>query len=227
MLSQIKTTFSLLCKYFIHPMFYNIQKQDMKRVHFASGIALSLFVSLHLINHLSALQSIATHIKIMKALRLIYQHPLIEPLLLLAIAVQIFSGIALVRQWGWRPTGGYSKLQVYSGLYLAFFLLMHTSATLFGRLVINIDTNFYFAAMVVNVKPHAFFYIPYYMLGVLSFFVHIACILRLKLIPSRGRSQATLGAQVIIGVGVLVALLIIIGLTYQVTLPSEYLNLIQ
>ncbi|BDS15526.1 hypothetical protein [Aureispira anguillae] len=198
----------------------------MKKIHQISGIVLSLFVSLHFCNHLMALSSVQMHIDWMNRFRLIYQNPFIEPFLLFAILAQIVSGIQLVRNRGWRQVDIYNKIQVYSGIYLGFFLLMHTSATLVGRFLLLVDTNFYYAAMVVNIKPIAFFYVPYYMLGTLSFFAHIACVLRLKSMRSNGRKKASRLANGIMVLGLVVTLLIIFAFTYQITLPQEYVDLV-
>lgn len=198
----------------------------MKKAHFISGIVLSIFVTAHLLNHLTAIQSIATHLEVMNALRRIYQHPVIESLLLFAVLVQIISGIQLVRNRGWKQKEGYNKLHVYSGIYLAFFLLMHTSATLVGRFILLVDTNFYYGAMVVNAKPYLFFYIPYYFLGAFSFFVHIACIIRIKSIRKVGLKKASRRANGLIILGALVGLLILWAFTYNVQIPALYRELL-
>lgn len=194
----------------------------MKKVHFISGIVLSIFVTLHLINHLTALQSIDTHINVMNFLRRIYQHPLIEPFLILAVLTQIVSGIKLVRNRGWKQQEWYNKLHVYSGIYLGFFLLLHTSATLAGRFVLLVDTNFYYGAMVVNLNPYLFFYIPYYFLGALSFFVHIACIIRIKSIRKVGTQKANKRTNWMITFGALIGILILWAFTYNVEIPAAY-----
>lgn len=198
----------------------------MKKAHFISGIVLSLFVSLHLLNHLSAAHSIATHIELMNVFRGIYQHPLIEPILLFAVLIQIISGIQLLRKKGWKQSEWYQKLHVYSGIYLGFFLLMHTSAILVGRFVLLVDTNFYYGAMVVNAKPYLFFYIPYYFLGALSFFVHIACIIRIKSIRKIGIQKANRRANGWIVLGAVLGIIILWAFTYNVQIPSLYMDLL-
>jgi hypothetical protein len=197
----------------------------MKKAHFLSGIVLSLFVSLHLLNHLTALHSISTHIEVMSTLRRVYQHPLIEPILLFAVLLQIISGIQLVRNKGWKQSEWYNKLHVYSGIYLGFFLLIHTSAILIGRFILLVDTNFYYGAMVVNLKPYLFFYVPYYFLGAFSFFVHIACIIRIKSIRKVGLQKANRRANGWMILGAILGLLILWAFTYNVQIPSLYKDL--
>jgi succinate dehydrogenase/fumarate reductase cytochrome b subunit len=197
----------------------------MKKVHFISGIILSIFVTIHLLNHLTAVQSISTHMEVMNVLRRIYQHPLIEPFLLFAVFVQIISGIKLVLNRGWKQTERYNKLHVYSGIYLGFFLLIHTSATLVGRFILLVNTNFYYGAMVVNAKPYLFFYIPYYFFGAFSFFVHIACIIRIKSIRKVGIQKANRRANGWIVLGAIIGLVILWAFTYNVQIPALYKNL--
>lgn len=199
----------------------------MRKLHLFSGIFLSLFVTLHLCNHLLALHSVELHIYVMELLRVVYQHPVVESFLLLAIVVQIMSGIQLIRQRKWRKGDLFTKLQVYSGMYLAFFLFAHTSATLYGRLGLAVDTNFYYAAMVVNTSPHLFFFVPYYFLGTLAFMVHLACLLRLFLLKKRGKEKAEQWTKLWIGFGLLVAVLILIGLMYEVELPATYQQIME
>jgi len=148
----------------------------MKRVHHTSGLIITIFIILHLFNHLYSLFGIEAHLQMMDLLRLFYRNILIETILLLAILVQIISGITLFRKNRKTVVGFFEKLQIWSGLYLAFFLTFHLSAIFIGRLILDLDTNFYFGAAGINTFPFYFFFIPYYGLAILSFFGHIAAI---------------------------------------------------
>jgi hypothetical protein len=111
----------------------------------------------------------------MHVLRNVYRNPVMEICLLLAVGVQIMSGIKL-----WIPkrktvTSTFDKLQLWSGMYLAFFFIIHISAVLAGRFLLQLDTNFYFGVAGLNTFPLSFFFIPYYSLAIFSFFVHGAC----------------------------------------------------
>lgn len=202
----------------------------MKKIHQFSGIYLSLFVTAHLINHLAALQSIDSHLAVMQLLRSIYKHPLIEAGLLLAVALQIITGLKMLlpyfqaAQKRKQPLSKnpWKRGQLYSGLYLAFFLLLHSSATLWGHYGMGVDTNFYFAAMVVQNFPHAFFFVPYYALGVISYFVHVACLWQLH----KGQGRSSYPTWIILIIGVVVAVLIIGVLGQPMELPAVYQELI-
>jgi len=197
----------------------------MKKVHFYSGLLLSLFVIVHLFNHLLGFFSIDWHIAFMDKARLFYQNSVIEPLLLLAILVQIISGVNLVWRWGLKQKNLQAFLHVYSGLYLAFFLFAHTSATLAGRFLLQVDTNFYFAATVVNVYPYYFIYVPYYFLGVFAFFVHIGCIIHLKMhrLPKQQKQYIFVA---LLSFGGLVGVIILMGLMNNIEFPPTYQHLI-
>ncbi len=200
----------------------------MKRLHFFSGITLSVFITVHLFNHLMALGGIEAHIEFMNAARKIYLHPIGETILLLACLVQFFSGIQLVRKKGWRQKKWFNKLHVYSGLYLAIFVTAHPIAILVYRYYFEIDTNFYIAAVTMNYIPLLLFFIPYYILGVVSFFTHIACIHRIKIAASQPKWSPNSQAKFIIGIGILVAVLIILGMTnfgQGIEAPLEYREL--
>lgn len=203
----------------------NAYKMKLKKLHYFSGITLSIFIGVHLLNHLAALFGAATHIKVMNLFRVIYRHPAIETLLLIAVAIQIISGLIVVFKQRGKKTSAYDKIQVYSGLYLALFLIAHTIATVWrGRQVLGLDTNFYFAAIVVQVVPAVFFFIPYYFLGVVSVFGHIAAVHYKKMRPI-SLDKAKKQARYILIAGVAIALLILISLSkpYQnVKIPKEY-----
>lgn len=200
----------------------------MKRIHLFSGITLSIFITVHLLNHLVALAGVEAHIQFMNAARKVYLHPIGESILLLACLVQFYSGINLVRKKGWKPTKWFNKLHVYSGLYLALFVIAHPTAILYYRYIAEVDTNFNIAAVTVNYTPLLFIFIPYYFLGVLAFFVHIACIYRIKVARLKPKWSPNSQAKWIMGLGVIVGLFIILAMTdfgQGIAVPLEYQEL--
>lgn len=198
----------------------------MKKIHHFSGLYLSLFVTAHLVNHLTALYSIESHISVMQLLRVIYKHPVIEAGLLLAVLLQIGSGLKMLfpyfrtarKKQQPLSKNPWKRGQLYSGLYLAFFLLLHSSATLGAHYGMGVDTNFYFAAVVVQKIPQAFFFVPYYTLGVLSYFIHLACLWQLH----KKQGKSNLAAWIAIALGGLIAVLIITALAQPMELPAIY-----
>lgn len=201
----------------------------MKKVHYYSGLFISVFIALHFGNHLFALISPEKHMEIMEIVRLIYRNPLFEILLVGACITQIIAGISLYRNKKKNIQNGFDKIHVYSGLYLAFFLTVHPVAIFVGRYYLEVDTNFWYGAMVVNLFPMLLFYVPYYFLGVFAFFAHVACIHRQRVMALGWDVSADKHAKTIMFVGALVGVLILAGFTgfFQgLSIPDEYLELL-
>lgn len=194
-------------------------------LHRLSACLIGTFIAIHLGNHLIALNGIDAHIAAMEALRDIYRQPLVELILLTCVAFQIISGLIFIkRRWGQR-NDFYDRLQAMSGAYLAFFLLNHVGAVLLGRSLLDLDTNFYFAAAGLHVNPFQYFFVPYYFLAVVAIFCHLACaarwLLRERLTP-QARDRIS---YIVMAVGIVVSCLIMLAMTgtlYPVEIPTEY-----
>jgi succinate dehydrogenase/fumarate reductase cytochrome b subunit len=162
----------------------------LQKFHRLSGLIIASFLLLHVSNHLFALAGPAAHIAAMQVLRYIYRFPPIEILLLACVLFQIATGLVLVLKKKFWSATLYDRLQVLSGLYLSFFMVIHVWAVLTGRYVWHVETDFYFAAAVANRYPEKLFFIPYYTLSLVSAFVHIACVHRAKMMQRREVTQA-------------------------------------
>jgi succinate dehydrogenase/fumarate reductase cytochrome b subunit len=196
----------------------------LRTLHRTSAILIMAFVCLHLVNHLVALQGVAAHIAFMKAARAVYRQPLVEVLLLACVAFQVFSGSRLALR-GWRQRRGVLPwLQALSGTYLVVFLLVHVGAVLFGRAVLNLDTNFYFSAAGFHVSLYPILFAPYYFFGVFALFTHLGCAAYWHVPPS-SRTARTLAVVLPMAVGATLALLIVLslaGMIQPVDVPAEY-----
>jgi len=155
----------------------------------------------------------------------IYRNVVVEIILLIAVVVQIVSGIKLFWRKRKITTSSFDKLQIWTGQYLAFFLIIHVSAVLGGRFIFNLDTNFYFGVAGINTFPFFLFFAPYYTLAIISFFGHIAAIhskkMRIKVLGLTPDRQSF----VILGLGIAIATTILYGLTAGFTgveIPVEY-----
>lgn len=200
-------------------------KKKMRRAHYLSGLIITLFTGLHLFNHVCSLSGAEAHIETMRLLRHFYRNPVIEAILLFAVLVQIISGLKLFKISRKSAVSRFDQLHVWSGLYLAFFFIIHVSAVMIGRGVLNLDTNFYFGVAGLNTFPFNLFFIPYYTLAILSFFGHIAAIHN-KRMNSRILSL-TPGqqAKAILIFGFVLTVIIFYGLTNRfqgVVVPVEY-----
>ncbi len=197
----------------------------IKFIHYFSGIVIAIFVAFHLLNHAVSVFGAEQHIAVMKLLRVVYRNVFIETLLLAAVLVQIITGLWLFSKGRKWASTFFEKLQMWSGLYLAIFFLIHLSAVLGGRWVLHLDTNYYFGVAGLNTFPFNLFFIPYYGLAVLSFFGHIAAIHQRKMKPSVLGLSPTAQSKFMLGFGLLFTLFLFYGLTnhfHGVEIPAAY-----
>lgn len=197
----------------------------LKKIHFLSGLILSVFIGLHLYNHSRSVLSAERHIETMETLRIFYRNIFVETILIAAVLVQIISGIKLFRATRKMKKTSLNQLHHWSGLYLAVFFIIHLSAVFAGRFIMHLDTNFYFGVAGLNTFPFNLFFIPYYGLAILSFFGHLAAI------HSKKMKHTVLGLTpqkqsiLILMIGLLNTIFIFYGLTNHfngVDIPAEY-----
>ena len=208
------------------PVSFDVSRQQMnlRTLHRTSAVFIAAFACLHVANHLASLAGIPSHIAFMEAARKLYRQPTVEFLLLLCVAFQVASGLWFIIH-GWnRRRGGVAWLQAISGALLAFFLLVHVGAVLYGRTVLNLDTNFYFAAAGFHVPPNQFFFAPYYFLAILALFTHLGCAAywHLQTSPPRTRALAIALPMVVGGAVSLLIVLSLAGKLQPVEVPAKY-----
>lgn len=201
----------------------------VKATHATSGIYLSIFIGVHLVNHLWSIFGIEEHIALMNSLRKLYRNPILETLLLLSIAINLVSGIKLFVANRANSKSRFEKLQLWTGGYLLFFLIIHLTAILGSRLFLHVDTNFYFGVAGINTFPFNLFFIPYYALAVMSFFGHIAAIHAQKIDRLIFRLSPGKQANLIIAIGLVTTVILFYGFTNKfrgVKIPEPYSTLI-
>lgn len=197
----------------------------VKKRHFASGIIISVFVGLHLFNHTWSVLGAEKHIELMSTLRIFYRNIFVETILLGAVLHQIVSGVRLFRAVRKKEISNFDRLQIWTGLYLAIFLVIHLSAVLVGRFILHLDTNFYFGVAGLNSFPFSLFFIPYYGLAIFSFFGHIASVHSKKMKSNFLGMTPKRQAKGILFFGVCLTIVIFYGLTNHfrgVTVPNEF-----
>ena len=198
---------------------------NLRKFHRLSGLLLATFACFHVANHLVGWVGVEAHIAVMRCFRAVYRSPMVETVLLAAVTFQACSGLLSVFR-GWRQRRGrVSWMQAGSGAYLAFFLLNHVGAVLYGRAVLNPDTNFHFAAAGFIAHPFQFFLAPYCFLAVLMLFTHLGCAAHWRV---QGRSAPVRGLAVGLpaGAGLLMASLILLALSgtlHPIHMPAKYL----
>ncbi|MBL7727920.1 MAG: hypothetical protein JNM68_09545 [Dinghuibacter sp.] len=198
---------------------------NLKKAHYFSGLAITFFVALHLFNHSTGILGAEQHIKVMSRLRPYYRNPIAETVLLAAIAIQIYSGLKLFAARRKTVRSGFEKLHIYSGLYLALFFVIHLGAIFAGRLLLRLDTNFFFGVAGLNTFPLNIFFIPYYGLAIVAFFGHIAAIhnerMKRTVLFLHPRKQSAL----ILLLGICFTLFLLYALTNRLQgyrVPAEY-----
>jgi succinate dehydrogenase/fumarate reductase cytochrome b subunit len=182
--------------------------------HGISATVITLFAVAHLANHLLGLAGGAAHIAAMAALRTVYRQPLLEPVLLIAVAFQIATGVGLLRRKLTRPAGWFDTLQTATGAYLMVFFLSHVSAVLRARYLRSTDTNWtWLSGDELLTDPWSARLVPYYFLAVIAFGVHGACGLRTVML-GRGSSptRAAMLVATLAGISALISVLILAGL---------------
>ncbi len=197
----------------------------VKRIHYISGLTLSIFIGLHLTNHFYSIFGAGRHIELMNILRNFYRTSFFETVILITVFVQISSGLRLFVEKRKKVKAAFEKLQIWTGLYLAIFLIIHLTAVFTGRLYLHLDTNFYFGVAGLNTFPLNLFFIPYYGLAIMAVFGHIASI------HARKMNQTIFGltpdnqSKLILITGFLFTGLIFYGLTNHfngVAIPTAY-----
>ena len=196
----------------------------MERLHKVSAAVVFAFLCLHFGNHFIGLEGRDAHAQFMDAARLIYRHPIIELAVILAFVIQIISGIALAKAI-WRDKKDFiHQLQAASGMVLIVFLLIHLAAVAYGRFVLNLDTNFYFAAAGLLTPGWSYVFYGYYGAGIFSLFVHMGCI-AYDIFKKTNKALGYVFLTGITGVGAYATWLLLMmysGHLYPVTLPDAY-----
>lgn len=192
-----------------------------RKLHRNNALLLGVFIVAHLINHIAILDGVEMHLTVMEGLRFFYRPLLVEVVLYFLFGSQIVLGVGMMLKQG-RPRNRWGWAQTISGVVVAVFIIQHLSAALMARLIgSGVDTNIYWAASVVSREPFVWYFAPYYALGIIGLFVHMAAALR-----KRARWKAS--AKWVAASGVVVAAIVVpslMGLYGQpINLPPEYIE---
>jgi hypothetical protein len=180
--------------------------------HGISAAVIVVFALPHLVNHLGGLLGGDTHIAIMTALRRVYRHALVEPVLLAAVAFQVASGFWLLRRKLARAGGWLDAMQTTSGAYLLVFLLSHVSAALRARLR-GVDPDWHWlAGGELLTDPWSVRLVPYYFLAVIALGLHAGCGLHTVLRGHRVAVRSGALLATVTGLAAIASALILTGL---------------
>jgi hypothetical protein len=196
---------------------YELDIDRIRRLNRTCSAVLVVFVFFHLFNHLALAAGGDVHQLVMSAFRTIYRARFVEPLLLLAVAVQVATSIVLLRPQlnGFVARGDW---QVIAGLYLSAFLVTHVGAVLWGRIRLGLDTNLWFGAAGFHVWPWPLFFVPYYFLAIVAY----AALFGFSLKRVTGLS-APLPAALLGALAASAIIVLMLGYVVEVTVPDSYL----
>jgi len=190
----------------------------LRVAHGLAGAIVLLFIAFHLFNHLFGLAGPQVHAQVMEIGRTVYRSSFVEPVLVIALLFQVFSGLRLA--WNWSSVGSdnYRIFQVGSGVFLAVFILGHLNAVfVFARTYAGIETGWDFASgdpVGMIRDPWGIRLLPHYAIGVFFIITHLFSGLRVVMlahgVSKSGANKTWWGGAVI---GALISLLIMLGTT--------------
>ena len=161
----------------------------------------------------------------MEIFRVVYRNIVIEVILLISVLFQVSSGIYFLWQRKGQRHMVLEKAQAVSGLYLAYFLINHVGAVLYGRIGAGLDTNIYYGIAGFHIDPFQFYFIPYYFFAVVALFVHLASAFNWLSRTSIHHTLRTKLAYVIIFIGVSISTTLMLGFSgtfNEIVIPTEY-----
>jgi len=201
---------------------------SLNTVHRMLAAPILIFIAIHLLNHIVSIAGVDSHIAFMGLFRILYRNVIVETVILFSLVAQISIGLYFVFRSRSKRYDLFLRAQRMSGLYLAFFILIHVGAVLNGRYNLDLDTNFYFASAGMHVGQLKLFFIPYYLFAVIAVFTHIACFVRRRISQNSEIEAANTIAKLIIATGVLFGALIVAslgGVFYDINIPDNYKNM--
>jgi hypothetical protein len=201
-----------------------MEGMPMKAVHRAAAVLLASFIVVHLGVHLTALGGSSMHLAALHSVQWVYRNTLGELLLILAIVTLIATG---ARRLQFAETRGWAKAQAVSGVYLIFFLVVHTGAALYTHHISGLETNFYWAAGSLHYAPIKYGFAIYYVSAIIAVFAHWAAALHFRWPDAPG---AVVKALPIAGAALALAIVLAFwGAFYHVEIPgavAEYYRVI-
>lgn len=144
------------------------------RVQAVSGLLFGLFALVHLVNTALAALGPAVYDGFQRALRPVYQYPLVElGLVLTPLLVHMLAAIVRVRmRRGTRaPTAARARLHRYAGYFLMLFILGHVAATRVPPVFYDVGIDFMGLAFTFQFLPQWFY--VYYPLLALAGLTHL------------------------------------------------------
>jgi hypothetical protein len=166
----------------------------LRVAHGVSALALvTIFLALHITNHLMFPAGKGTYDAVMKVFRHVYRNDILQPLVVALFLFQVGTGLFFVWRLTAAPSDRFRTFQIASGVCLAFYVLGHMdSVFIFAWTYLGIDTGWDFAtgAPTGLVKDKwNIRLVPHYWLGAFFVLAHLAAGAR-RVMMAHGVSRA-------------------------------------
>ena len=180
----------------------------LKRLHRLSSVLLGLFILGHIVNQSVGFVSVPSYAAMRGVMQLASEQSVSYVLIIAMVALQIFTGAAMGLK---RVTIGVfaRNLQAVSGWYLAVFLFAHVFSPYLARAAAAAPVAQALTPPHLLANASAVASLPYYLLGVSAFLLHIGLYARLAALGWLAESSvrrlsyatAVVGAMVVVTVG--------------------------
>lgn len=202
---------------------------QLRKIHRLNAGVLLVFLAIHLITHISGIYGIDAYNAVQDFFRAVYRQPLIEPILISSITVQLAIGAILVAKMlrHNRPNDAWRWTQVISGVFFLVFMAQHLFSLGMARWYFALETDFYWPASVMSGPPFVYYFVPYYFFGVLAVVAHVGAAIRNRL---KASGHAELGNRLGVGTILLGAMIsasvlpILSGGLFPIVLPQEWID---
>jgi succinate dehydrogenase/fumarate reductase cytochrome b subunit len=180
----------------------------LKRMHRLASVLLGLFILGHIVNQSIGFVSVPSYAAMRGVMQLASEQSVSYVLIIAMVALQIFTGAAMGLK---RVTTGVfaRNLQAVSGWYLAVFLFAHVFSPYLARAAAAAPVAQALTPPQLLADASGVAALPYYLLGVSAFLLHIGLYARLAALGWLAESSvrrlsyatAVVGAMVVVTVG--------------------------
>jgi hypothetical protein len=195
----------------------------MQQLHKLSLFIVWTFLGLHLTNQLAGFDGAFAYSEFMALARMIYRHPIVEALVLLAFGMQLITGWMECKSIWRQKSDAVRQIKAASSLYLGFFIIIHISIILYDRLVQAMDTNLGYIAASLARPTSGYVYMVFYGLSILAIFVQIGSLGYEKLETNHKGFGYVFFVIMVFGAIAMVyfLLLMLSGGLYPIDMPAE------
>ena len=180
----------------------------LKRMHRLASVLLGLFILGHIVNQSVGFVSVPSYAAMRAVMQLASEQSVSYVLIIAMVALQIFTGAAMGLK---RVTIGVfaRNLQAVSGWYLAVFLFAHVFSPYLARAAAAAPVAQALTPPHLLANASGVAALPYYLLGVSAFLLHIGLYARLAArgwlaessVRRLSHATAVVGAMVVVTVG--------------------------